>query len=95
MLSAICFNLDLSKILLSGNALTSVMMLKNWVCLERVENSVEKGKESFPCRVIENLPNNQILDEFKLRSFADKQIKHYLKIDVCHRKGGKHCGKRS
>ena len=83
MLSAICFNLDQSKILLSGNGLkenkprVSVVMdyLFYSLCqdsdgLKTLENAFHPLQHEF----FNTLPNDKILDWSKLKAFADDKI---------------------
>ena len=62
MSSAICFNLDLSKILLSGNGLSPIFA-GSWLI------------NFYICVQFNSLPNEKVLDWSNLNAFADDNIK--------------------
>ena len=43
---------------------------------------------------LNSLPNNKILDLFKLKTFADEKIKGGQNGETSPRQGRKHCGKK-
>ena len=43
---------------------------------------------------INSLPNDKILDQSKLKAFADDKINVKKKNEICSGKGRKYCGKR-
>ena len=77
-------------------------LYQSWRRLTKpMENIVEGDNQHFLCcepctsrRGLNSLPNNKFLDWLKLKASADNKNKCGRKIEICFRKGRKHCGKR-
>ena len=71
MSSAICFNLDQSKILSSGNVLTLDIFFKNGQAKNTVKKILLKiNGHTFSA--FKSAQNNKILDLSKLKKFTDE-----------------------
>ena len=78
MLSAICFNLDQSKILSSGNGLTQSLSNDN-ICKCMSDSS--KLKAIPDDKLFNPFPDNKYLTLPKLKAFADDKINVTYMID--------------
>ena len=76
MSSAICFNLDQSKILSSGNGLKGLLV---------VEPVKHRNLLNHLSLTVNTLPNNKILDMTNLKAFANDKINafHMTKSVLC------------
>ena len=72
--SAICFNLDQSKILSSGNGLSITYIIISCTCIWKISSA---NKTQVSQEIFQPFLHQQILDCSKLKEFADHNFEFY------------------